>query len=342
MSEFLQLALRDEGHRTSFARDGTAALEFVDRLAIEPDLILSDFNLPGGLNGLQVIAKIREKFRRELPAIILTGDISTTTLQDITLQNCVALNKPLMLDELTKAIADRLPPRRAEPRPETAKPVARTGSPAPATIFIIDDDHHIRDAVRATFEGSGQAVEDYETSEAFLEAYQPRGEACLLIDAYLPGMSGLQLLQRLKETGRSLPSIMITGHGDIPTAVEAMRAGALDFIEKPVGRDHLIKCVNGALEIARDSGAHLARTEATAKRLATLTPRQDEILKMVLAGHPSKNIAADLGISQRTVENHRAVIMRRIGAKSLPELARLVLAAVSNGNGEVGSRAAWI
>ena len=178
-------------------------------------------------------------------------------------------------------------------------------------------------------EEDGRIVEDYAACEAFLEAYRPGREACLLIDAYLPGMSGLELLQRLNEAGHRLPAIMITGNGDVPMAVQAMKAGASDFIEKPIGRDELLASIERALEASRDSSKLSAWREEAADRVASLTPRERQIMELVLAGHPSKNIAADLGISQRTVENHRAAIMKRTGSKSLPALARLALAAAS-------------
>jgi two-component system, chemotaxis family, CheB/CheR fusion protein len=148
-----------------------------------------------------------------------------------------------------------------------------------------------------------------------------------LIDAYLPGMSGLELLQRLRSAGHRLPAIMMTGDSDVPMAVRAMRAGACDFVEKPVGRGELLGCVDRALEQSRDSSKLSAWRERAASQLVSLTSRERQIMDLVLAGHPSKNIAADLGISQRTVENHRASIMKKTGSKSLPALARLALAA---------------
>ena len=149
----------------------------------------------------------------------------------------------------------------------------------------------------------------------------------MLVDAYLPGMSGVELLQHLSHARRRLPAIMITGNGDVPMAVQAMKAGALDFIEKPFHHSDLRASVDRALEQSRDSGKLLAWRESAADHIAALTPRQRQIMDLVLAGNPSKNIAADLGISQRTVETHRASIMKKAGVKSLPALARLALAA---------------
>jgi two-component system, chemotaxis family, CheB/CheR fusion protein len=201
------------------------------------------------------------------------------------------------------------------------------GGPRPPTIFVVDDDGAVREAMRDLLQEDGRTVELYPSSEAFLEAYRPGREGCLLVDARMPGMGGLALLQRLQSEGNRLPAIMITGQGDVPMAVEAMKAGAADFIEKPVGPDELFASIERALEHTKDSTKLAARREVAATRLAGLTARQRQIMELVLAGHPSKNIAADLGISQRTVENHRAAVMKKTGSHSLSALIRLVLAA---------------
>ena len=143
-------------------------------------------------------------------------------------------------------------------------------------------------------------------------------EGCLLVDALMPGMSGIELIERLKAEGHRLPAIVITGNGAVPMAVQAMKAGAVDFIEKPVGHEELLASVERALDQTRDTATLSASRETAATRVASLTTRQRQILDLVLAGHPSKNIAADLGISQRTVDNHRAAIMKKTGSKSLP------------------------
>ena len=330
--ELLEILLTDEGHRTLSAPDGVTALDLVTRGPVRPDLVLSDYNLPNGMDGLKVVAKLREILHSQLPVIILTGDISTETLRSIASQNCLQLNKPVKPLELTRAIQSLLPKEPARP-PAPSSPEAPQDSGA-AIIFVVDDDQGIRDALRSVLEDDGRIVEDYGDCESFLAAYRPGRESCLLIDAYLPGMSGLELLQRLRQAGHKLPAIMITGDSDVPMAVCAMKAGAMDFIEKPVGRHDLLASVERALEQSRDTGKLLAWRDCAATHVATLTPRQRQIMDLVLAGHPSKNIAADLGISQRTVENHRASIMKRTGSKSLPALARVALAAAWNGSDE--------
>jgi two-component system, chemotaxis family, CheB/CheR fusion protein len=323
VSDLLDHLLKAEGYDTATAPDGNVALELVARGIIQPDLILADYNLPNGMDGLQVTAKLREKLRREIPVIILTGDISTATLRDIARLDCVQLNKPVKLRNLTRVIQRLLPRSRTAPHPVEA---AGTSRKEPV-IFVVDDDSHIREGIRAVLEEDGLTVETYATCEAFLEAYHSGRETCLLIDAYLPGMNGLELLQRLSAAGERLPAIMITGNSDVPMAVEAMKAGASDFIEKPISRGDLLVSIKHALEHARDATKLSAWREDAKTRVASLTPRQRQIMDLVLGGHPSKNIAVDLGISQRTVENHRASIMKKTGSKSLPALARLALTA---------------
>jgi two-component system CheB/CheR fusion protein len=330
----LDLLLKDHGCHTATAPDGIAALDLVARGKIRPDLILTDYNLPKGLDGLQVVEKLRAQLHRRVPVIVLTGDISTSTLRDIARHDCVQLNKPVRLKELTQAVQRLLLASRSAGHSPPVHLPTEGANNLGQVIFVIDDDRHIRDGVRKVLEADGRAVEDFATCEAFLEAYHPGREACLLVDAYLPGMSGIELLQHLSHSSHRLPAIMITGNGDVPMAVQAMKAGALDFIEKPFHHSELCASVERAFEQSRDWGKSLDLREAAAKRIAALTTRQRQIMDLVLAGQLSKNIAADLGISQRTVETHRASIMKKTGAKSLPALARLALIAAGNGADE--------
>ncbi len=325
--ELLELFLTGEGHRTAVATDGPAALEVLTRDMSRPNLILADYNLPNGLNGLQLAARVRERLGREIPVIILTGDISSDTLRDVSQQNCVQFTKPVKLTELAQAIQRLLATPDSAARPAAPHANAAALADGPASVFIVDDDAQVREALRSVIEDDGRTAAVYGSSEEFLDAYRPTTGACLLIDAYLPGMGGIALLQRLHGAGHHLPAIMITGSSDVPMAVAAMKAGASDFIEKPVHRDELLASIDRALEQSRDADKRVAWKAAATGHLADLTPRQREIMTMILAGHPSKNIAADLGISQRTVESHRASIMKRTGAASLPALARLALIA---------------
>ena len=336
--ELLDMFLQDAGHQTATAPNGVAALEIVAHGTLRPDLILADYNLPLGLNGLQFIDQLRAQLHREIPAVILTGDISTGTLRNIALQNCIQLNKPVRLKELALVIDRLLPLSRSALGLQAGAIEPADGNRAAPIIFLVDDDSNVREAMRAVLEEDGRTVEDHAACETFLDAYRSGREACLLVDAYLPGMGGLELLRRLADAGHHLPSIMITGNSDVPMAVEAMKAGASDFIEKPISPGDLLASVDRALEQARDSSKLSAWQETAANHVAGLTARQRQIMDLVLAGHPSKNIAADLGISQRTVENHRAAIMKKTGSKSLPALARLALAAARSEIDEPSAR----
>ncbi len=245
--------------------------------------------------------------------IILTGDISTTTAGAVARAGCALLGKPVGVADLRQAIARVLmPPDSSQPR-----------------IIVVDDDEGVRGAIMDVLESDGRIAVGFASAEAFLRSFRPDAAACLLIDAVLPGLSGIDLLEQLRATGHALPAIVITGQSDVSMAIRAMKAGASDFIEKPVDRQGLLASVARALERSLDAAKLAAWHAAAAAQVARLTPRQRVIMALVLAGHPSKNIAADLGISQRTVENHRASIMHRTGATSLPALARLALAAQS-------------
>jgi two-component system CheB/CheR fusion protein len=334
----LKLVLRDEGHHAVTAPDGNAALELVAQGTVRPDLILTDYHLPKSMNGLQVTAKLREKLHHQMPVIVLTGDISTGTLREIAQHDCVRLSKPVKSKELTQVIQRLLQLSQSAAHPQAPHAAKAASSTEPEVIFVIDDDRHIREGIRSVLEEDGQTVEDYPTCETFLEAYRPGRAACLLIDAYLPGMNGLELLQQLHDTGHRLPAIMITGNADVSMAVQAMRAGASDFIEKPIGPDELLTSVKQALEQSRDANKLFAWRETATNHIAHLTPRQRQVMELVLAGQPNKIVASDLGISQRTVENHRAAIMKKTGSKSLPALARLALAAAWNDADELSTQ----
>jgi two-component system CheB/CheR fusion protein len=317
--ELLEVFLREEGYQTASASDGAAALLAVSTGKFRPDLILADYNLPDAMNGLQVTYRLRAILKRQIPVIILTGDISTETLREISLQGCAQLNKPMKLAELTTLIEKTMPEVQVEP----ANDIAVIGP----TIFIVDDDVEVCDMMRTVLEDAGHKVQSFASCEAFMVAYHPGIAGCLLVDGYLPGMNGLELLKILKDGANGLPSIMITGHGDLKMAVEAMKAGASDFLEKPVNRPQLLAAIVHALEQSVDSAKLLANREGAIAQMSSLTNRQRQIMDLVLAGEPSKNIAADLGISQRTVENHRASIMAKTGTKSLPALARMSMTA---------------
>jgi two-component system CheB/CheR fusion protein len=321
--ELLGQLLRADGYFVRVATDAAAALQLVAHGAVLPEILLTDYNLPGGVSGLELVGRMRALLKSDIPAIILTGDISTATMAKIAGEDCIQLSKPVNPEELTRAL-ERLSPTADLP---SAPVAADSASAAAAVTYIIDDDPAIRTALCEVLDGHGRTAHAFASAEAFLTAYHAGGEGCLLVDAHLPGMSGIELLQALRARGDNIPVILITGDGDIGLAVAAMRAGACEFIEKPVGRAGLLASVTRAMAQSHDIRLVDAVHEGAVALVAELTARQREIMGLVLAGHPSKNIAADLGISQRTVENHRAAIMDRMGVKSLPELARLVVRA---------------
>jgi two-component system, LuxR family, response regulator FixJ len=193
------------------------------------------------------------------------------------------------------------------------------------TIFVVDDDTAVRDALKLLLRSVGHAVETYSSAQEFLEAYGEDRAGCLVLDIRMPGMSGLELQQKLNEKHSILPIIFITGHGDVPMAVEAMQAGAVDFIQKPFRDQDLIDRINQALEKDGANRAALGERNDIRRRLETLTPREREVLDLVVHGKANKVIAGDLKLSQRTVEIHRARVMEKMQASSLAHLVRMVL-----------------
>jgi two-component system CheB/CheR fusion protein len=322
----LEQSLRDQGHTVTTALDGPTALR---QIAIStPELLLADYNLPNGLSGLDLAVSLREALGRKIPAILLTGDISCETQALVAAQHVPLLIKPVRHNDLILAITGLLA---AEQLPRPAAKQADAPMAARPTVFVVDDDPAVRGAIMAVLEEDGLQAEAYADGAAFLEAYRNGAEGCLLVDAYMPGMSGIDLLERLQKEGHHLPALMITGQSDVHMAVTAMKAGALDFIEKPVGRVELLASISRALAQSHDTKQLSDWRAEAARRVAELTPRQHQIMNCVLAGQPSKNIAADLKLSQRTVESHRAAVMRKTGTTSMPALARLALAASAEG-----------
>ncbi len=325
VGEMIKLLLDGEGHRTSVAEEGSIALELAAQGATRPELVIADYNLPHDVSGLEVIASLQSRLPHEIPAVILTGDISTNTLREIARHGCIHLNKPVKAQQLTGLIHKLLINARLSAREGTAQSASPLNNQKTSTVYVVDDDAMVREATRELLQENGYGVEVFADGETFLRA--DRSEGCLLVDARMPGMTGLELIARLKANDRTLPTIMITGGGDVATAVQAMKAGALDFIEKPIGHADLLASIERALNRNGDATKLSQARENALMHVASLTARQRQIMDLVLAGHPSKNIAADLGISQRTVDNHRAAIMRKTGSKSLPALIRLGIAA---------------
>ena len=191
------------------------------------------------------------------------------------------------------------------------------------TVFVIDDDAGTRHAITWLLEASGQRVETFPSGEAFLRAYQPDRSGCLILDLRLPGMSGLALQGEMARRGIRLPVIMLSGYPAVAQAVEALQRGALDFLEKPVDEGVLLKHVERALAIDGERRRRDRLRHACSQRIERLTPREREVMALVVAGKPNKVVASELGISQKTVECHRARVMSKLEVSSIAELVRL-------------------
>ncbi len=196
--------------------------------------------------------------------------------------------------------------------------------PTDAVVHVIDDDNAVRDSLSFLLKSAGHAVRTYESAADFLE----RGAAtsgCVVTDVRMPGMSGLDLIRALAERGTPLPIIVMTGHGDVPMAVEAMKLGAADFLEKPFDDDAMLASIRTALARGADAVNHAAQAADIRTRLASLSQRERQVLDGLVAGHANKTIAYNLDISPRTVEVYRANVMTKMEAGSLSELVRMVL-----------------
>jgi two-component system, LuxR family, response regulator FixJ len=197
--------------------------------------------------------------------------------------------------------------------------------PDTPTVFVVDDDEGVRNSLRFLLKSVGLTVRTLSSAGEFLDSYRPSQPGCLVLDVRMPGMSGLELQQQLNLRGATLPVIFITGHGDVPMAVEAMQHGAFDFLQKPFRDQDLIDRIQRGLERDARSRGSLAQHAKIRQRIESLTPREREVLTLMTQGKPNKVMAAELGVSQRTVEIHRARVMEKSGAASLAQLVRMVM-----------------
>ncbi|MEC5397712.1 response regulator transcription factor [Uliginosibacterium sp. H1] len=192
-------------------------------------------------------------------------------------------------------------------------------------VHIVDDDEALRDSLVWLLESTGLAVSAYASAEEFLAAWRPDITGCLVLDVRMPGMSGLELYEKLNGMHSTLPVIFITGHGDVPMAVSALKKGAVDFIEKPFNDRDMLKLIEQCLAQERSQREARRQGAEAQRRIEQLTPREREVLDLIVAGRLNKQIADDLGISIKTVEVHRARVMEKMGANSLAELVQHVL-----------------
>jgi len=194
----------------------------------------------------------------------------------------------------------------------------------PEWVYVVDDDLSVREALSSLIRSVGLRVETYPSAAAFLEAERPTGVACLILDVRMPGLSGLELQSRMAQSGPAIPIIFITGHGDIPMAVLAMKKGAVEFLSKPFRDDDLLAAIQSAMERARDSHREESEVGEIRRRYALLTAREKEVIAYIVKGALNKQAASELGVSEMTVKVHRHNIMHKMGVSRLPDLVRMV------------------
>ena len=199
-------------------------------------------------------------------------------------------------------------------------------------VYVVDDDEAVRDSLQWLLEGKDYRVRCFESAEAFLARYDPREVACLIADIRMHGMTGLELQDKLIERHSPLPIVFITGHGDVPMAVDTMKKGALDFIQKPFDESALVSVVERMVEHARTAFTDQQQAATREALLAKLTGRESQVLERIVAGRLNKQIADDLGISIKTVEAHRANIMEKMGANTVADLLKVALGSAHNTN----------
>ncbi|KTT14686.1 response regulator transcription factor [Pseudacidovorax intermedius] len=197
--------------------------------------------------------------------------------------------------------------------------------PKKGTVYVVDDDEAVRDSLQWLLEGKDYRVRCFESAESFLARYDPREVACLIVDIRMAGMSGLELQDKLIERKSPLPIVVITGHGDVPMAVDSMKKGAMDFIQKPFNEEALVSLVERMLDHARTAFAQYQQSASRDALLSKLTGRESQVLERIVAGRLNKQIADDLGISIKTVEAHRANIMEKLNANTVADLLKIAL-----------------
>jgi FixJ family two-component response regulator len=203
-------------------------------------------------------------------------------------------------------------------------PEKAAAKPDVPLVYLVDDDEAVRDSLGLLLHSVGLECAVFPSALEFLDAYDPDRHACLVADIRMPGLSGLELQQRLNEQRAGIPIVFITGHGDVPMAVNAMKSGATDFIQKPFRDQDLIDRIHKALAQDREQRASRAQEKVMRQRLALLTPRETDVMQRVIRGQANKVIAMDLGVSQRTVELHRARVMRKLKMRSIAQLVAAV------------------
>lgn len=324
----LSSLLRQQGYRVATARNRRDALASLQaNLGYGPHVIITDLNLKDGPSGTVIIQDVRKELGVEIPALILSGRLPDRRISQS--GDISVFIKPVKVPALLAAIEALA--RQMIPDWHAIKATARDPvdlmppSDPPPEIAVIDDDPGIRSAIKAMIASMGHEVTVFASAEAYINDLNRRRFQCVIVDASLTGMSGLDLQARLREEKRCPPFIFLTASTDISLTVEAMRHGAADVLRKPVEATTLHCSLNRILEQPPSPRPILKHVSDVEARLATLTRRERQIMERIVIGQLNKNIAVDLGISERTIEHHRQSIMRKMGVKSLAMLVRMTL-----------------
>lgn len=317
LSGALRLLLEEDGYAVMVAGDAAQAMA----LALEhpPALVIASHGPPGSADGLDLMRRIAAAQEDRPPgAILLAGDLFAPALKEIAAADFEHAPRNIEPGALLERVRRRVPRVRSQATPPEGGMQGH--------VFIIEDGTELRRGIAEWLTSLGWRVEIFVSTQEFLEADTPDRRGCVLADWGVTGLEGMELLNALRPHADRLPTIILAGQGDIRFAVSAVSAGAIDFLKKPIHNETLLRSLERATAMAAAGARQQASRTEQGARLASLTPRQREILERIIAGAPNKIIAADLNLSQRTVENHRATIMAKLGARSLPELIRIVMA----------------
>jgi len=326
--EALRTLLEMQGYVVIAAATGADALAQVRAsTSIRPHVIVADYNLPGGMSGLEAIREVRRVMSEQLPAAVITADRTLAVRQAIEASGLTSVSKPVRSADLIStvdALVQTAKPGWQRVTRPPVRPALVAEASSEAIVAVIEDEASVREALRRALGTDGYKVATFPSAEGFFADAERRRFRCLVVDLNLPGMDGLALQNRLKQEHFNTPIIFVTGDGALSLAVKAMREGAADFLQKPVPAAALRESVNRVLANIEQAAGDRTLRDQVAVRLATLTKREKQVMERVLAGNATKNIAADLGLSERTVEHYRHSVMRKIGARSLAMLVRLV------------------
>jgi two-component system CheB/CheR fusion protein len=322
LRDLLNKLISADGHTVFAMTDPNSAIQWASTCKVNPDVLLTDYDLSPGKNGLDLARSIRSIVGKQLPTIILTGDISSDTQRKLTHQNCDVIIKPAAPDLLLKKLNALMGSAN-----ENSSHKIQKQEQVKTVVHVIDDDPLVLKTIERLFKSDGFEVVTYKSAEHFLAMPRPTGTACLIVDMMLPKINGLELVELLRKEQSSLPVVMLTGYGDVDAAVSALKAGASNFLEKPAKASELLSSVREAVVTQQQKKARSDVDQSSIEILKRLTKREAEILKEIMKGYSNKIIATKLNVNQRTVENHRASVMRKCRVRSLAELIRLAISA---------------